>query len=223
MAHHDLIFQCLVKFQSDGYANQHSRCGEAADQLGVEAYLQQLRQQAEQHGGHECDDGKEHRTPESNTSYDFVEVIGCFSARTNTGYETAVTLDVFGNLDGIELYCRVEVGKYKDQYCENYVVHQDTYPRATYGGCGGSSHILYPPLFKCATGPERADKHCGEAHECVGEDQRHNATGVDFDGDERALSAVHLVALDLLCILHLDFSFGTVYPNDKRKYQNQRH
>ena len=75
-------------------------------------------------------------------------------------------------------------------------------------------HVLSPPCRKRPVG-EKAQYHGGEAEQRKREYQRQNAASVDLYGNKGGLSAVHFVALDLLGVLHLDFSLGAVNPRDK--------
>ena len=215
MPHHYLRFERLVEFECDRNDNQKSRCRERV----CKSYI--LSDEIEQEGRDNAYQRKEDCSEQRNTVVNPLKIIGRGFSGTNAGNESAVLLNVFGYVLGIELNHRVEVCEEDDKHYHKDVVYQ-TSPPCT----ARSSHVSHPPLSESAFGKfgNKADYHLREHNKRRREDDRHNARRVYPDGNERRLSAVHFIAFDLLCVLNGDSSLAAVHKYDEREqqqYENQ--
>ncbi len=66
-------------------------------------------------------------------------------------------------------------------------------------------------------GPEQADEHGREGNDRISENQRHNAASRYLHGDDGGLTAVHLGAAHLLCILYRDLAFRQIDVHDRKE------
>ena len=74
-------------------------------------------------------------------------------------------------------------------------------------------------MYASELGTKSAHDHLREHQERGGEDDGHDAAAVHSDGDVGGLTAVHLVALDLLGVLHRDSALGKV--DEYYEYEDQ--
>lgn len=211
MAHHDLGFKLFVEFQSNADYDQQARCAECA--CKAEVFAQGVEQEC-RHNRKYC---KEDCSEQSDTIGNASQIIcGCF-ARTDTRNEAAVLLNVSGHVVRIELHLRIEVRKEYNQKNHHNVVNHAAHRVVTV-----RSEVLGVESNESAGPTEHLDKHRREAHEGACEDYRHNAATVDADRNVGGLSAVHLVAFNLLRVLHGDATFAAVHEYDEEEYRDNQ-
>ncbi len=197
--HHQLRLQLFIEFQRNGNDNQDTCRREYVD-------VSRPRE-TERERRHERDQREENRTEQRDAVRYLFEIIRRRLARTDTGNKAAVLLDTLGNIFGIELDLRVEEREREDQQAEDENIHPRPRPRA-------AADILSIPTARI-TVPEQPHEQVGKADDRKREDQRHDAAARNFDGDDRSLTAVHLSALHLLCVLHRNAALCKVDQNDE--------
>ena len=193
--------QLLFKFHCFRYDDQDPRGGEYVDEI--------VRSPRERNRRNERNERKINRAEQRNAVGNLFEIVFRRFTGANTLNETAVLLNTLGYVFCIELHLRVEEREREDEKAKDHRVDNSTACNRRRTG-----HPLRPPSVEPAVRPEQACNHLREADDGEREDQGHNAASCDSDGDHRRLSAVHLSAFDLLCVLYGHFPFGKVYVYD---------
>ena len=213
MLHHNLRFELLVEFERDGHDDEQTCCRERVCKRKCrccprafahsERSEQECRDKGQAH--------KEHSTEEGDSVVYLFEEVACRFARSYAGDKSAVLLNVFGYVFGIELDLSVEITKSENEQCQEDVVD-----------CGAASHISRIPSRSRCVAEKELDDHLREHKQGRCENDGHNATTVDANGDIRRLTAVHLVALDLFRVLHRDSSLCAVHKDDEHEYHDHQ-
>ena len=199
--HHDLRFERLIEFKSHRNDDQKSRCAERHGKRGIDRTEHDRRNER----NHRQINGAEKNDSVGNP----LQIIGRRLTRSGAGDKSAVLLNALGNIFGLELYRIVKVREEQNQKAH----HHDVEPAAR-------SHIFGVPVV--AGNAEQVDDEIGERQNREREDKRHNARRIHLDGNVRRLTAVHLSAFDLFCILYGNFSFRIVDRNDRRENEDRR-
>src|SRR3984957_713775 len=158
--------------------------------------------------GNKRNDDQVKRAYQRDASQDFVDVIGGAFAGTDAGDKSAVLPHVVGNLVGIEDNRHIEVGKENNPYGIEECVKR-----------------LAPaqPVDQVAKGPvvAQAVSHgLRHSQDRGGEDYRHDAAGVDAQGQVGGLASHNFAADYALRVLHRNAAFAALYIDDERDHQN---
>ena len=137
---------------------------------------------------------EEERSDKSNSVKNSRYIIGGGLTGTDTRDKAAVLLKVIRNLYGIKGYKNIEIREKNYQYEEEYSV----YPGIV------REHVeeLIPEAALLYLGLNYHLDGAGYRNYGVSENDRHNAAHVKLYRESSALTAVHLTADDLLCILN---------------------
>ena len=203
MPHHDLRFELFVEFERDRDDDQHTR---GAERVG---HAYRTSEQIEQERRYDRDYRQEQRPEKGDPVVDLCEIFAGRLAAPHTLDDAAVLLQVARNVDRVELYLRIEVCEEDDQQEHHDVVHR----------CAGSE-ILQIERHDAVVLRYEGQYHLREHHERRSEDDGHDAAAVDLHRDVGRLSAVHLVALDLLCVVDLDAALRPVDEHDEEEEQH---
>ena len=175
----------LHRIENDAHHNQQ---GGAAEELGE--LLVHVEECAHDSGqdGHES---QEEGAREGDFRHDVIDELGGLLTGFHAWDEAAVLLQLFRNLLRVDGDGRVEIGEEDDHDEEHDIVApagivDETVPEAA---GGDFRHI---------------DESQRQEHECLCEDDRHNASCVHLEGEEVASAAILLVADHSLGILHGD-------------------
>ena len=166
----------------------HNQQGSAAEEVGK--LLVHTKHCADD-GGQDSDDSEKEGTREGDLRHDVINILSGLFAGFHTGDETAVLLQLFGNLRRVDGDSRIEIGEEDDHDEEHDVVSptivvDEAIPETAGGDFG---HV---------------DESKGQEHDGLREDDRHNAGRIDLQGKEVAGTAVLLVADDSLGVLDRD-------------------
>ena len=202
--HHYLGFERGVELYRDGYADEHSRCAERARTCvrrknKVKHYRRDKRKYR-----------KEYRSEKRKSVVYLFKIVRSGFTGSDTGDKSAVLLNRFGNIFGVELYLRVEEREEYDEQAESDRVERISRIRAE--PCAPPRRTFGPA--------DESEYKFGERKYRKREDERHNAVGVDLYRNNGRLSAVHLVALYLFGVLNGYLSFGKFHPYDRAEYDD---
>ena len=196
--HRELSFERFVEFHRNADYDEHTGSRERVDERT--AVIEYSR---ENEAGYQRQDRKEDRAEQRDTFVDCVQEFRGFSAGGNSAQNAVVFLDTLRDVVRVELYLRVEEREEQNEQC-----HQSRVCPSTY------SQVSRPPQIETALGPEACDK-LREHKEGTRTDDRHNATGVDSDGDYAVIDSVSLVSSLFIAVDNFDSSFGQVDKDDK--------
>lgn len=203
MSHHQLRFERRVELERRGNDDHKSRCAERTHKSDrAVVYNCDETEDVRRNQSYESKiDCAEKRDPVADLS----KIICSRTTGSDAGDKSAVLLNVLRNIVGIKLNGRVEVCEEYNENCKEQ--------RIKISVCGEPRREDGEFLI----GPEQSHDKLRERQNRVSEDERKNAGAVYLDGDKRRLSAVHLSALNLLCILNGDFSLRHIYGYDARE------
>lgn len=214
MLHHNLSFELLVEFERNAYYDEHTRGGYCVVDTQIRTY------QLEESGRNNCYKAEEQSAEQNYSVVYLSEIVARRFAASYTLYGSAVLLEISCYVLRIELYLRIEVCE-EDNQTEHYeIVEYPTYPLPVAARSTGiAEREVVVIVLRIRT--RKLEYHQRYRHEGRCEDDRHNARTVDLDRNEGRLSAVHLVTLDLFCVVDFDSSLTAVYEyyeHEQQKY-----
>lgn len=201
--HHKLRFERGVELYRYRNYDEHTGCAERS------AYRRRTRNNEVQYDRrYKREYREEYRSEKRKPVVDFFEVIRRRLTGSDTGDKSAVLLYRLGNVVGVELYLRVEEREEYYKQAQRYRVERISRTCAEPGA----------PPTRTRSPAAKSEYQFGEGEYREREYKGHNAVRVYFYGDYGGLTAVHLSALNLFCVLYAYLSFGKFYPYDRAEY-----
>lgn len=212
MLHHNLSFELLVEFERNAYRDKHTRRGYSVVNTQIRTY------QLEESRRDNSYETEEQRAEQNYSVVYLGEIVARRLAASYTLYSSAVLLEISRYVLRVELYLSIEVCKEYNQTEHYEIVEYPAYPLpAAARSAGIAEGEVIVVVFRIRA--RKLEYHQRYRHEGRSEDDRHNARTVYLDRYKGRLTAVHLIALDLLCVVDFDSSLAAVYEYDKREKQ----
>ena len=194
MTHQHLSLQCLHSLK--GNAHDDDDRGTADSQVTDTCH------QVACYDGQQSDDTQINGTKDNDLVDNLLDELSGGLAGTEAGDETAVLLQVVGDLHGIILNGGVEPAEEED----HQTVHNGVNP-----GSGGPD-VLVPPAVQTEEGAD-GSRHGADG---LGEDDGHNTGHGHLDGQVGVLAAVDLTANHALCVLDGNAALCIIDEDDEQ-------
>ena len=202
MAHRDLAFKLTSCFESNADQNDHRSTTEhQVSESGLFCPCKENRKN--------CHKGKEYRTHKGNSVHYLLDIVGSGFTGTVTEDCTTVLLQVVSNFNRIKGNGEVEVCKRDDQKEERYGIEPTV-------GCKELRKSAPEVIGLLGDATQRKDGG-NERNDRGSEDDGHNTGHIQLEGKIRGLTAVHLTADNLLCILNGQSAFCVGHINDEHE------
>ena len=202
MTHHDLALESPYSFKGNTDNDEDRRTADADTSERGNAQRQNDREY--------CHDTEEYSADQGDLVERVVDEIRSGLARTITGDSAVVLLQVVCDLNRIVLNRYIEVVECDDEQEVDHCVQRSALVE--------HSEESTPETLVLFRDVEEVEDRLRKAHQGHCEDDRHNTGHSDLDRNVGGLTAVHLSALNLFCVLNAYLSFGKFYPYDRAEY-----
>ena len=184
VVHQEVAFDLLQGVEHNAHKNQQRGSAVEVRETGGDVH------ERSHDGGHDGHDAEEDGTRKGDSRHDGVQIFSRLLAGLDSRNEATVLLDVFRHLVGVHRHSRIEIGEGDDHEEEHKVVPETV---DVGEGCGKSREGFR--LSETSDGD-------GQEHNGLGEDDRHDASGIHLQRDVLTHTAVLTVADHALGILY---------------------